>query len=353
MREGPSAARLASAVSWGSRVSSWLGPSLLADSVPVLSGRVTSTVTSSVPDGVSLRVPRFVVSDGRTADLLPTMPDGPLARYGQQLDVSLECDGWLTRTGRFLITDWDYDEETITVKGAGLLQLPADDRLTEPTAPRTGGSFASEFSRMLSSGLTAQFEPGLVNRDIPQTMEWDEDRLANLYEIADAWPAVVRMDPFGGVQVQKPPVAEGVPAVTLTDGVGGTVVRVPRKDTRSGSYNVVVATSSADGVEARGVAAMTSGPMAVAQYGSVPKFFSSKLLLTDEQCRDAAVAMLPAALRASSVLAVQMAPDPRLELDDFVAVVRDGHTDYGLIVGLDIPLTVGDGEMRVDVGVVT
>ena len=53
-----------------------------------------------------------------------------------------------------------------------------------------------------------------------------------------------------------------------------------------------------------------------------------------------------------SVLAVEMAPDPRIELDDLVEVIRDGQRDWGLVVGMEIPLTVRDGAMRVDVGVI-
>jgi hypothetical protein len=341
MREGAAASLLASAASWGCRVTSWLGPDLLADRLPVLNGRVTASTTQAVPDVLKCTIPRYTVVSGRTVDLLPRDPGAPLARFGQQLDVTLEVGGVDTRLGRYLIGDWDYDEDTITVTAPGLLQLVADDRLLEPTSPRTNGTLVSEFNRLLTGGLTAQFEPSLVNRTVPSTMTWDEDRLAALYDIADSWPAVIRVDQWGQVLVNQPPVIEG----------NTPVVRVPRKDTRTGAYNVVVARSSADGVTASGYAEVTSGPMSVESYGRVPKFYSSPLLLTDEQCRLAAQAMLPAAVRQSSILPIEMAPDPRLELDDLVEVRRGGIRDWGLIVGTDIPLTPADGAMRIDVGV--
>lgn len=352
MKVGPSESVLASAASWQAGAASWLGARLLADDLPILSGRVTTTTSSNVPDMLKCSIARHIVVGGRTVDLLPASPDAALARYGQQLDVRLQVAGVGARIGRFQIQDWDYTEDSIEISAPGLLQIPADARLLEPTAPRDGGTFMSEFRRLLPSGMTVAFQSGLVDRPVPRTMQWDEDRLEALYEIADAWPAVIRMDQWGGLVVKPPPQTEGVtPVVTLKDGVGGTVVRVPRKDTRKGAANIMVVRSSADGVVASGVAQQTSGPYAVATYNPVPQFYASPLLTTNAQCLAVARAKLPEAMRQSSILAVEMAPDPRLELDDVVRVVRDGQKDTGMIVGLDIPLTIGDGMMRVDVGV--
>lgn len=350
MRTGPSSTVLASAASWGSQVSSWLGGRMLLDTIPIISGRVTASTTTNVPDSLKMTVARHVVVDGRTVDLLPLTPEAPLARYGQQVSVTLQVAGVDTRLGQFQIEDWDYDEDTISVNAAGLLKIAADARLLEPTAPRTDGTLRSEFLRLLPSGVTAQFS-GLTDRAVPQSMAWDEDRLKALYDIADAWPAVLRMDEWGQVRVLPPPSGEGAPVLSLTDGVGGTVVSMPRKDTRQGAANIMVVRSSADGVEASAVAQVTSGPMAVATYGAVPTFYSSPLVSTNEQCLAVAQARLPQVQRASSVLAVEMAPDPRIALDDLIEVVRDGAQHWGLVVGVDIPLTVGDGAMRVDVGV--
>lgn len=351
MRAGPDAATLAAAASWGSKVSSWLGGRLLADRVPLLSGRWTTSVTSNVPDKIKFDCARYVVQDGRTVDLLPLQADAALARYGQQLSVTLEVAGVDTRIGRFQIDDWDWDEDTISVTAFGLLKIASDSRLLQPTAPRTGGTLKSEFLRLLPNGMSAEFHPALVDRPVPATMTWDEDRLGALYDIADAWPAVLRMDEWGQVRVLPPPTPVSAPVAALKDGVGGTVVRVPRKDTRQGAANIMVVRSSADGVNAWAQAQVTSGPMAVATYNPVPVFYSSPLLRTQAECLAVAQARLPQIQRASSVLAVEMAPDPRLELDDLVAVIRGDQRDWGLIVGLDVPLTASDGAMRVDVGV--
>lgn len=346
MRVGPDDASLASAVSWRPKVSSWLSGVLLAADIPVVSGRVTWDAGQKVPDAVTIRVPRF---DG-AQDWLPTSSDAPLARFGQQLDVTVVVADVEVRLGRFLIVDWEYDESTITVKGAGLLQIAVDSRLLEPTAPRDSGTLKSEFARLLPPQMSAQFDGSLVDRACPASMSWDEERIDALWDIARAWPAVLRPDSWGQIRV-IPPVESGTPVLKLTDGEGGTVVSVPRGDTRDGVYNIVKASSSADGVVASAVSETSAGPMAVATYNPVPKFMSSPLLLTDAQCLAAANAERERSLRKSSVLKVTMAPDPRLELDDTVEVLRDGFRDWGVVVAVDMPLTINDGAMRVDVGV--
>jgi len=328
-------------------VQSWLGGRLLAESLPVLSGRLVWDAGNKVPDRVTMTVARF---DG-LRDYLPSTPEAPLARYGQHLDVTIEVAGVDVRMGRYQVDGWDYDESTITVTGLGLLQIAADSRLLEPLAPRTDGTLVSEFIRLLPPQVSAQFDPGLVNREVPQSMAWNEERLDNLWDIADAWPAVLRADAWGQVRVKPPVQVSAFPVLSVADGVGGTVVSVPRADERQGSYNIVVARSSADGVEASAVAEVTSGPMSVSTYNPVPKFYASPMLLTDEQCQATANAMRDEATRKSSILKVTMAPDPRPELDDTIGVTRDGVLDLGVVVAVDLPLTVNDGPMRVDVGI--
>lgn len=349
MRKGPSSQELASAVSWRPKVSSSLAGVLLDAQLPVLSGRVVWDAGNKVPDRVTLKVARFY--GGR--DYLPSSPDAPLARYGQQLDVTVEVAGIDVRLGRFQIDSWDYDEETVSVVGLGLLQIAADSRLLEPLSPRTDGTMVSEFVRLLPPVMSAQFDAGLTNRGVPGAMVWKEERLDNLWAIADAWPAVMRPDAWGQVLVKPPVRVSPSPVLRVTDGKGGTVISLPRADERAGSYNIVVARSSADGNDSSAVAQVTSGPMNVATYNPVPKFYSSPMLLNSEQCQSAADAMRDEATRKSSVLKVTMAPDPRPELDDTIGVVRDGVLDLGVIVAVDMPLTVADGPMRVDVGVMT
>lgn len=357
MRDGPSATVLSAAASWGCKISSWLGGRLLEDVVPISGGRVSGDATQRVQESLRITVPRFTVEDGRTIDWKPSAADSPLARYGQILDVTVIAGDVDGRVGRFLITDWVVRGGSIDVTASGLLQAPADDRLTVATAPRDDGTLKSEFLRLLPEYMTATFDPTLVDRDVPRSMQWNEDRLGDLYEIADAWPARIRMSPWGQVLVLPPLPDTSIPVLSLTDGEGGTIVEAPPSDSREGSYNMVVARSSANGVDAQAIAAVQSGPMApTGDYHPKPKFFSSPLLPDEAACAAAAQSMLAEALRPSRQLQVTMAPDPRPELDDPVEIITDKGTaaetrDWGYVTGYDLPLTPSDGTGRLNVAI--
>jgi hypothetical protein len=338
-------------------VSSSLGGVLLAAPIPVAAGRVTASVAQAVPERLSLTVPRY----SPDMDWRPgSNPTHPLARFGQELTVSIVVGSsmspttWETRIGRFIITDWDDDDAGgITVKGEGLLRVVQDEQLTAPTAPLSGGTLVSEARRLLPLGLSATFDAALVDRACPASMAWSEDRLKALQEIADAWPALLRTDAWGQVWFKAPLASVPTPVVTLTDGARGTVVSVPRSDTRTGVYNRVIARSSATGSEdVQSVQDQTTGPLAIpGTYRVVSKTWSSPLITTVGQAAAAARTILANSLRPAQTLPATLAPDPRIDLDDPVAVVRGGVTAWGWVTGYDLPLTVADGEMRVDVGV--
>ncbi|GAA1404114.1 hypothetical protein [Oerskovia paurometabola] len=357
MRAGPPQEVLSGTCGWAPVVSSWLGGRLLDADVPVRRGRVVAQVGQRVPERLTLTVPRFDgLRDMRPGDRV----DHPLARYGQELQVSIlvssavDTDTWETRIGRFLVTDWDDgDDGTITVIAAGRLRRVEDAKLTSPTQPGTGATLMSEARRLLPAGMSAAFAPGLADRLCPAAMAWSEDRLAALREIADAWPALLRTDEWGQVVFRRPLAAVPVPVLTLRDGERGALASAGRSDTREGAYNQVVARSSAAGVEdVQAIAQQTAGPLSVhGQYGPVTKIWSSPLVVTTEQALAAAQTMLASSILPATSVPVRCVPDPRIDLDDPVEIGRDGERVWGYVTGYDLPLTVTDGEMRVDVGV--
>lgn len=359
MREGAPAEVLAGASGWRPVVSSWLGGAVVAESIPVAGGRATGDTKQQVPERLSFQVPRF---DGR--DWLPgDDPTHPLARFGQELDVQIVVTSavtgveYETRIGRYLVQDWDYDDLSglIRVEAVGLLQVAADDRLTSPLAPRANGSLASEFRRLLPSGMSVGIDPALTDRPCPQSMEWADDRIGALYEIADAWPARLRTDQWGQLNLLPPLPAVPAPVLTYRDGEGGTVVEVARTDTRDQAYNVVVAratqTDDPKRAPVQAVAEQRTGPMGTDTYHRVVRVFSSPLISSGPQAASAAAAMLRDSLRPSRMLPVTIVPDPRVDLDDPVEILRDGMRDWGYVAAYDLPLTMDDGAMRIDVAV--
>jgi hypothetical protein len=241
-----------------------------------------------------------------------------------------------------------------------MLRRVSEQKLTGATVPAAGGTLASEARRLLPVGVSAGFDPALVDRPVP-SMEWTSDRLAALQEIADAWPALLRTDEWGQVQFTAPLAVTPRPVLRLVDGMPyrglpgdqrGTVVGVDRSDTREGVYTEVVARSSATGVEIEAVARQLTGPMAATgPYGVVTREWASPLLGSQQAAQASAETMLRNSLVPARVLPVMHVADPRITLDDPVEVVRDGMRDRGWVVGYDLPLTVNDGLMRTDVGV--
>ena len=122
---------------------------------------------------------------------------------------------------------------------------------------------------------------------------------------------------------------------------------------RSDSFNRVVARSSAvDTADIQAIAEQTTGPMATTgPYGPVTKIFSSPLIATTSAALASAKTVLANALRPTRVLPLQLAPDPRITIDDALSATRNGETVLGYATAYDLPLTVGDGVMRVDLGI--
>lgn len=364
MRPGPSSELLAGSAGWAPAAASWLDGKLLAPAIPVWSGKLSAARSQQVPEKVDLVVPEW--QDGTW--WVPDSESHPLAKYGQVIDLAIDVtssvDQSVTRTklGRFRIFDWEHDEIAcqVRVTAYGILYRVAEDGFTVPEVPRTGGSLASEFRRLMSPGIPVAIDPALIDRPCPQSLQYPDDRLDALSGIAEAWPARMDADMLGQV-VLRPPLPETpTPILTLSDGEGGTVVSAPRGDTRAGVANVFVGTSSATDAAAqdpvRAEARVMTGPLAARDdgtgYGRVVRRWSSPLATTREQVQASVSTMADTAARQSRVRSVTHAPDPRIELDDPVAVVRRGVRETGYVIAYELPLTVGDGAMRTDVGVV-
>jgi hypothetical protein len=216
MREnGPTTSVLATSARWGVEVASWQGEDLRAAAIPVASGTWSVDSTRQVPESLTLTVP-----PGSLDEWVPGADmEHPLARYGQELDVTIvvtSADGletWETAIGRAEIQEWTAgDPGDVEVSAVGILQRVADDRFPEPTSPSSGSTFVSEFRRLMTAGIPIEIDPGLIDRVVPEDFVWQEDRLSALYDLADAWPALIRVDSDGGVRLT--PTLPSVTALT-------------------------------------------------------------------------------------------------------------------------------------------
>lgn len=359
---------LSSAYTVEATVESWLGSEYLG-AVPVEDGSVSWDASQQVQGSLSLSVPRVgAAGDEDWRDWDPTDPTHPLACFGQVLHVSLTIGSlinsawWTVPLGRFLITSVEPGPSTVRVTGKSLLQRLEEDRLTEPMAPDPAGSMASELRSLIGSRMGLIIDPAL--RDYPcPSMAWGESRIDAVYEIARAWPAVVR-EGGDGILYLSPPTPDPTsrPELRLSDGAEGTVVGVAASVSRDKIYNRVIARgqeSSDEGSPSfQAVADQLTGPMRVdGPYGVVPRFFSSPLITSVAQAKSTAEAMLADAVRKKIKVPVEHAPDPRIRLGAHVEVETrpvDGATTrtmWGVVTAYEVPLTY-KGTQKTDVEVV-
>lgn len=326
------------------RVSSWRAGLLLADDVPASDGTDTRDRSLTVPESISLTVPR--TDRGTAWD--PQSPDHPLAAYGQQLYISTGVDTgaagteWIDR-GWFLITSAQTDGDTVNVTCQGLLALIDEAKFAAPFQP--SGTLASTIQSLVEPALTVQFDGTLVDRPVPVGMQWDTDRMAALNEVLDAWPATCRVTRSGYLLVE-PLTDTGTPVMSLTDGTGGTVIKWQGTASRDGAFNCVIAQGTdPSGNQIQGVAydTVSTSPFRVGGPFSpliVPYTMSSPLLSTVDQCRTAAATALRRLRRTASLkLAASIVPHPGLMTGDVVSVTGAGLTNaLAMIEALTYPL---------------
>lgn len=340
-----------SGIDYRCAVESWLGPRLLAASVPVEAAGEETDRSLRVPERAVFTVPR--IADG--FNWSPNADDHPLAANGQRLIVKLGIGvgagrvEWFTRMP-YLIQDAQVDGDRVNVSGVGLLALIDEARLVSPFQP--SGTLVSTLRGLLEPALTILVDGTLGDRAVPAGINYDEDRLGAVLELLDAWPAMAAIDPQGHLAI-GPAVLPTVPVLDLTDGRGGTVITAAGSSTRDGAVNAVVARGTqADGAQIQGVAYLTGGPKS---YGGpfnplpVPEFFSSPLLTTVDQCNAAAATIVARKGRENArEFRVEMVPHPGVQAGDLVTLTSG---DLNLsqapctVEALSLPYAAPPGQM--------
>ncbi|MFE2469703.1 DUF5047 domain-containing protein [Streptomyces mirabilis] len=340
------------------RAESWLGGLLLADSIPVSDGTENRDRSLSVPEQITLTVPR---RDGGYDWDPGTDPAHPLAAYGQMLriDYGVDVGGqmeWINR-GWFLITESSTDGDTVSVSCQGLLTLIAEANLISPFQPSSSDTLVSVIRALVEPALTVSFDGTLIDRAVPLGMQWDSDRLGAVTEVLTAWGTAERVTEDGYLLIE--PVSDaGASVLSISDDPEtGTVVRWQGATTRDSAFNVVVAQGEdSNGNQLQGVAYDSDGTSPY-QYGGnfnplpVPYSYQSSLLTTVAQCRTAAAAQMKLLRRqAFRKLGVTMVPHPGLIAGDIVSVTGAGLTSARCAIeSLSLPYSPGEQTLTVRV----
>lgn len=324
------------------RVESWYDDQLLDDDIPVGDGMEDTDRSLNVPERVTLTVPRR----RRGVDYTPGSVLSPLGANGQRLRVLVGVGigngqyEWLQR-GWFVITESQVRGDSVNVQAAGLLWLIQEARLVNPFQPSTG--FINAVRNLVEPALTVEFDGALVDRGIPSTVNYDDDRLGALEATLSAWPAVCDMTPDGFLYVTTADDPSTV-SLELSSGVRGTVIEASGQSTRDGVYNAVVAQgTAADGGLVRSVAYDLNGPKRSGGPFNelpVPQYFDSPLITTQAQAAAAAATRMARIKRTTGIMMdVEMVPHPALETGDRVTL--DGVD--GIVEQLKLPLTAAGG----------
>ncbi|MFF7966767.1 DUF5047 domain-containing protein [Streptomyces sp. NPDC007903] len=338
------------------RAESWRDGELLAADIPIADGGEDRDRSLTVPERITLSVPRR----DRGLDWDPGAdPDHPLAAYGQQLHISYGVDvgdsdfEWIDR-GWFLITDSGADGDTVSITCQGLLTLIDEAKLVAPFQP--SGTLASTLRSLVEPALTVTFDGTLADRSVPVGMQWDTDRMAGLSEVLDAWAADATVGADGTLLVGQL-TDSGTPVLSLTDGVGGTVMRWTGSTSRDGAFNCVVAQGEdSQGNQIQGVAYDRDSASPFMYGGAfnplpVPYVFSSPLMTTVDQCRKGAAAKLLQLRRtASRRLAVSMVPHPGLMTGDIILATGAGLTNALCVIeSMSLPYSPSEMSLMVRV----
>jgi len=393
MRDGAPDEVLAGVCGYRTEIASWLGSTLLASGIRPINGSAVWSRRRNVKDSISFEVKRLV-------DGVDWAPRGdmrhPLAAAGQVLEpvaiVTSVVTGIEYRTplGRFTIEDAvPTTSGTVAVTAYGIEQREVDETIPSPLTPLDGGTFASEIRRLMPVGLSASISASLVDRPCPTYMVHSGSRFSSIEALLSAWPAIARPDGNGQLRIDPPNPTTPSPVMVLSDGERSPgnplpiVVSAPMGSSRSEIFNRVIVngtqTDESSKPPFQKIVSQTTGPFAVDPegFGTKDTTVTSAAITTVEQAAAVGQAVLDASIRSAIVVPVEMASDPRLELDDPVGVRSDqlleeitsmrtlwgvsttfeptgewGQDLVGYVEGIQLPFVYDGGSMRIDVAVV-
>jgi hypothetical protein len=302
----------------------------------------------------------------RELDGIVWAPDGttrhPLAANGQRVHVQL---GVGTRGGTtdfidffgrgwFVVMSAEASGDVVSVECEDLLTLIEEARLVVPYQP--SGTLSTALRGLIEPALTVTVDAGLNDRSIPAGINWDDERLSNVQQVLDAWPAEAAVTADGYLQVVPPadPSAAAVASIVQDE---GTIVSAAGSSKRQDGFSAVVARgTAADGGQVQAIAYDTTTARSYPGPWNplvVPYFFFSPLLTTVQQCTQAANTVLARLGRESARrFKIEAVPDPRLQLGDMINVESDAYTGRATIEEQALPYRAGGSGMTLVVAAV-
>ncbi|MGW1268198.1 DUF5047 domain-containing protein [Streptomyces sp. NPDC002491] len=332
------------------RVDAYYGGLLTASAIPFTSGSVTVDRGSKTRRSLSLTVadPAY----------LPWDATDKLAAYGQQLVVSRGIrysDGseeWVP-LGTFRINSpaGDVHFGPVSVTGASLECAISDDKFAVPATNRGMGGCADVIAAFIHETIptatVVNLTAGARNPTIA-VANWDvgTDRWDVVSQLATAMQAEVYVDAQNRFVIADIPDLEtGTVAWDIAEGEGGTLISSARAMSRTAVFNAVLASGENTAAGSAPVSAIakdtdpTSPTLWGGPFGKVTKTISSALWTTVGACQAAAEYALFDAIAPSIQESIDALPNPALEGNDIIRIIRAGRKERALVQSVVVPLT--------------
>jgi hypothetical protein len=305
---------------------------VLADDIPAVDVREEADASLRVPETLSFKVPIL----DRGVSWVPSSYDHPLGIWGQRIvaQVGVGIDSgqveWLTR-GQFLVISAETSGDSVSMACAGLLYLVDEASLVSEYQPKAGATLGSIIRALVEPGLIVDLTTAPTDRTAPSNVTWSDNRLDNVANALDAWPAQAEVTVDGVLKVTPVPAEPTSALMTFSDTVN--VEQFSSELSRDGAFNAVVARGAypdtAGGLAGQEIVATGYDLVATSpfRYGGpfspflVPFGYESPLM-TDPTMVQAAANTRLRTLRGTSgrTVSIDAVPHPAIKLGDAVAV---------------------------------
>lgn len=182
---------------------------------------------------------------------------------------------------------------------------------------------------------------------------FERDRWDAIETLAAGIGAEAAFDADGSLVIRPTPVVDESAVVWEVDSETETAVLLDAglALSASGVYNAVVATSSdTDRPPVTATVYQSTGPLRYRDGFKRPRFYSSPLLRSVDDCVRAARSILVRSLTASQQITPTVAPNPALDIGDTIAIALPGREPvYRVLSKAEVPL--GPGPMSLEVRV--
>jgi Domain of unknown function (DUF5047) len=325
------------------------GTSPVGTEIPILGGDVQSSSNADI------RATLDLLTDGtawnHTASSLLT-PYGNEVLIERGIKYSGGAVEWISQ-GYFRIYEAEQDEAPdgpVRITGRDRMSGIIDARLEVPAQFSSGTTVSNVFNILAGAvypDLTVVFDDSLGGTAIGRAVITEEDRYGFLKDLVRAHGKVMYFDYAGFLQVKSPPNPTDV-VWSAHAGKQGVLIQMSRKLSRDRIYNSVVATGEAtdtDTTPARGVARDINPDSATYYYGPfgpVPRFYSSPLITTNNQAKNAARSLLTQSLGRPQAVDFTAIPNPALEPLDPVSLNVTGSIEVHVLDDIRLPLVATD-----------